>query len=101
MDGSLAFVRCTPIDDMFLNFINVSGMDLKQYRELDRHRWVEFVEWNDESETFTQPGDSGALVFAIAQFAIVPLGTYIGRARLYDYTSVFLGLESFVLEGRF
>lgn len=57
-------------------------------------RWVGVVKRSDH--TFTGPGDSGALVYAIEDSCVVPLGIHI---CIEDGDSIFLSIETFMLEG--
>jgi len=64
----------------------------------ETHRWVGFVEWT--GCPFSVPGDSGALVYASDGAVKIPLGIHIGAPSAYEETSMFLSLESYLIEAR-
>jgi hypothetical protein len=57
------------------------------------------VDWVSGVDPFTDMGDSGALVYGLEKSAIVPMGVHIGRPQYREKSSLFLSLESYVVEG--
>lgn len=81
------------------------GMTLKELKNRHAHRVVGVVEWEQHTIPFALPGDSGSLVYAMNNSAIVPLGLHIGRTNGYNRPKstngyrLFLALECFLFEG--
>jgi len=84
-----------------LSWVNYSfdNLDAEMMKAPSQYRWLGLVEWS-AGQVFTLPGDSGALVFAIQQTQVIPLGIHLGIASEYPGHSLFMGLESFVIEGK-
>jgi hypothetical protein len=76
------------------------GITLEELKTPDAYKWVGRVRWIADCDPFSAKGDSGALVYAVADGATVPLGIHIGRPVLNPKCSFFLGLESFYIEGQ-
>jgi hypothetical protein len=94
MDG--LHVTQTPKEDLKMDAL---GITLKELKSRHAHRWVGVVEWVHPTIPFSAPGDSGSLVYAMKNTAVVPLGIHIGRPNGRPGCSLFLALESFLLEG--
>jgi hypothetical protein len=69
---------------------------------LARHHdeWIGLVRWDWPNKPFAKPGDSGSLVFAGSERAIIPLGIHIASSNAMDETSVFISLDTFCLQAR-
>jgi hypothetical protein len=80
--------------------LDASGLTAEDLKLMHWYRWVGVVEWVEGFKPFARKGDSGALVYAMKESAIVPLGIHIGYSSNYPNCSFSLALESFIIEGR-
>jgi hypothetical protein len=73
------------------------GMGFQHLMGPNRHRWLGFVE-SFEGTRFSEPGDSGSLVYTMKGSVKVPLGIHIGRPGAYGCRlSMFQSLECHIL----
>jgi hypothetical protein len=63
------------------------------------HQWLGLVQWTSPDNAFSAPGDSGSLVYSREKNQTVPLGILLGAPYDYPGHSIFLSLETYVIEG--
>ena len=75
------------------------GISLEKLWRHDMHKCAGIVSWVAECTPFADPGDNGALVYAVEDSQTLPLGIHIGRLTIQENCSMFLGLEAWFVEG--
>ncbi|MCJ1349970.1 hypothetical protein MMC31_008213 [Peltigera leucophlebia] len=66
----------------------------------NRDEWLGKIKWESESNPFSAPGDSGALVYAFEKGTVIPLGVHLGSPTSWPLHSVCLNIETYCLEGK-
>jgi hypothetical protein len=94
----LEVMTSTTDDEMTLYSL---GITLAQLFADDASLWVDVVTPVHECPPFSGPADSGALIYAVEDSQIVPLGVHLGKPVAKSDRSIFLAVEAFWIEGRY
>jgi hypothetical protein len=79
--------------------LDASGLTAEELRSMHWYRWVRVVEWVEGFKPSAQKGDSGALVYAMKESAMVPLGIHIGYSSNYPNCNFFWHQNLLSLKG--